>query len=229
VAHVFCEEFPYATGKGVISAFAIHPDGTMSEPRVVLERPYHLSYPMVFERQGRIFMIPESSANRTIEMYAATEFPHRWEYEATLVGGVSASDATLVEHDGRSWLFAAVNEEGGSTWDSLGLFHAARLSGPWTAHAANPVLIDSASARPAGMMVQRDGALLRPTQDCRGGYGSALTLCRIDRLDPESFRQTVLKNIGPDPRWRATGMHTLNWAHGIEVIDCAATRWKSSP
>jgi hypothetical protein len=228
VAHVFCEEFPYATGKGVISAFAIGPDGTVSEPRVVLERPYHLSYPMVFEREGRIFMIPESFANRAVEIYAAKEFPHRWEYEATLIDGISASDATLTERDGRLWLFATVNDEGASTWDSLGLFHAAQLFGPWTAHAANPVLIDVTSARPAGMMAERDGILLRPAQDCTGGYGSALTLCRVDRLDAEHFQQTVLKNIKPDPRWRATGTHTLNAARGIEVIDCAGTRWKGS-
>jgi hypothetical protein len=224
VAHIFCEEFIYASGKGVLSVFTIRPDGRPTEPRVVLERPYHLSYPMVFEREGRIFMIPETSAKRTIEIYAAAEFPHRWELEATLVEGVSAADATLAERDGRLWLFAAINEEGASSWDTLGLFHATRLNGPWTPHPGNPVLIDAAAARPAGMMFERDGRLVRPVQDCTAGYGSALTLCSVDELNPEHYRQTMLARLAPDPRWRASGMHTLNAAGGIEVIDCAGTR-----
>jgi hypothetical protein len=224
VAYVFCEEFPCATGKGVISVFAIRPDGSVSEPRTVLERPYHLSYPMVFEREGRVFMIPETSANRTIELYVAAEFPHRWQLETTLLDNVSAADATLVEWDGRLWLFAAINEEGGSSWDTLGLFHAARLMGPWTPHSGNPVLIDAAAARPAGMMFERGGGLMRPAQDCTRGYGSALTLCRVDRLDPEHYRQTVLTKLAPDARWAASGMHTLNASGGIEVIDCVGGR-----
>jgi hypothetical protein len=225
-AYIFCEEFPYATGRGVISVFSIRQDGTVSEPRIVLERPYHLSYPMVFEREGRIFMIPETSANRTIEIYAAADFPHRWVLEARLVENVSAADATLVERDGRLWLFAAINEKGASSWDSLGLFHATRLMGPWTPHAGNPVLIDAAAARPAGMMFERNGELIRPAQDCTGGYGSALALCRVDRLDVEHYRQSVLARLVPDTGWRTSGMHTLNAAGGIEVIDCARTRWR---
>ena len=39
--------------------------------------------------------------------------------------GISAYDATLVEHQGRWWMFAAVRaREGASTWDELCIFHA---------------------------------------------------------------------------------------------------------
>jgi hypothetical protein len=223
-AYVFCEEFPYATGKGVISVFAIGKDGKAGEPRIVLERPYHLSYPMVFERDGAIFMIPETSANRSVELYRALRFPDQWALEATLLQDLSAADATLVERNGRLWLFAALAEEGGSSWDALGLFHAERLAGPWTAHAGNPVLVDASSARPGGMMVERMGRLIRPAQDCTGGYGSALALCSVDRLDPENYAQTVLARLAPRPDWGFHGLHTLNAAGGIEVIDCVGRR-----
>ena len=52
VDYVFCEEFPYATGKGVISVFAVDDAGNPGSPSVVLERPYHLSYPFVFRHDG---------------------------------------------------------------------------------------------------------------------------------------------------------------------------------
>ena len=222
-AYLFCEEYPYATWKGVISVSTIGEDGKASVPRIVLERPYHLSYPMVFEREGAIFMIPETSANRSVELYRALRFPDEWRLEAVLMEGLSAADATLVERDGRLWLFAAIAEEGASSWDTLGLFHAGRLTGPWTPHAANPVLVDARAARPAGMMIERGGELIRPAQDCTGGYGSALTLCRVDRLDPEHYAQTVVARLTAPPG-TGFGMHTLNEAGGIEVIDCVGPR-----
>jgi hypothetical protein len=138
---------------------------------------------------------------------------------------VIAADATLLEREGRLWLFAAVTEEGGSSWDQLALFHADKLAGPWLPHAANPVLIDASAARPGGLMLARDGELIRPAQDCGAGYGSRLALCRVDRLDPEHYGQTVLARLAPPPAWSATGLHTLNAASGLEVIDCAG--WRS--
>jgi hypothetical protein len=56
-------------------------------------------------------------------------------------------------------------------------------------------------------------------QDCALGYGSALGIARIDELSAEGYRQTMLKRLPPDPAWGAIGIHTLNVADGIEVID----------
>jgi len=224
-AHVFCEELPFASGKGVISLFTISSDGEVSPPRVVLERPYHLSYPFVFAEDGEIWMIPETSANRTIELYRARHFPDVWVKEAILVEDVVAADATLVTHGGRRWLFASLAAEGGSSWDNLGLFHASRLAGPWTAHPLNPVVIDVRAARPAGMMFQQGGRLLRPVQDCSTDYGAALTLYEVTRLDPDGYAQRLVRRLTPPPAWRGDGVHTLNEAGGLEVVDCVG--WRS--
>ncbi len=52
--YVFVEEYPYREGKGVISVLEIDPDGRIGTVQRVLERPYHLSYPFVFEHEGLI-------------------------------------------------------------------------------------------------------------------------------------------------------------------------------
>lgn len=218
VAHVFCEEVPFATNKGVISYFTIDAEGNASAPRPVLERPYHLSYPFVFEREGEVWMITESSANRTVELYRALRFPDRWVKHATLLDNVLADDATLFEQDGRLWLFASIRDWQASSWDTLGLFHAESLAGPWTAHKANPVLLDPASARPAGALFWRGGQLIRPAQDCVRGYGRGLAFCRIDRLDAEGFAQSVLARVEP-PAGSVQGLHTYHRAGRFEVID----------
>ena len=224
--HVFCEEFCYAADKGVLSVFEILADGSATSPRPALEEAWHLSYPQVFESGGEIWMIPESRNAERIELYRATRFPDGWTREAVLVDGVAASDATLIEHDGRFWLFATVDADGLSGWDALHLFYADALPGPWTPHPANPVLIDASAARPAGAMYRQDGALWRPAQDCSAGYGGGLSLCVVERLDVEGFSQSLRARLGPPPGSRAHGAHTLNYGGGFEIVDVVGARWK---
>ncbi len=108
--HVFVEEFPHATGKAIISAVRFGPDGPEGTPVPVLEEPHHLSYPFVFERDGEAWMVPESSASGTVDLYRATRYPGGWVKEATLLSGVVASDATLLEQGGRWWIFATLRD-----------------------------------------------------------------------------------------------------------------------
>ncbi|WP_238247034.1 glucosamine inositolphosphorylceramide transferase family protein [Methylobacterium persicinum] len=216
---LFVEEFDYRRAKGVISAVRFGPRGPVGRPEPVLELDTHLSYPFVFEAGGEVWMIPESSRSATIDLYRATRFPGGWVHEAVLVAGVVASDATLLRHGGRWWLFATVREGGGSYSDTLHLWHADDFRGPWAPHPGNPVLIDVASARPAGPIVLRDGALIRPVQDCRGGYGSALGLATILRLDLGGFAQRVETRLAAGAAWPGSRLHMYSAAGGLEFID----------
>ena len=216
---LFVEEYDHGRRKGIISAVAFDAHGPIGVPVPVLDLPHHLSYPFVFEEDGDVWMIPESCATGTIDLYRATAFPGGWVHEAQLVCGVVASDATLVRHEGVWWLFATVRDQAGSYSDALHLWSAPDFRGPWTAHAKNPVLIDVASARPAGRIVSRDGAVMRPVQDCRVEYGHALGLARILRLDHEGYEQHVESILGAGPQWPGHLLHTLNAAGGFEFID----------
>ncbi|MBY0612788.1 MAG: hypothetical protein K2P80_11455 [Beijerinckiaceae bacterium] len=216
---IFCEEVPASTGKGIISRFEVDAEGRPGRPTIVLERPYHLSYPFVFEHEGEIFMIPETLANRTVELYRAESFPDRWSLDTVLISGVAASDATLIRHHGRFWLFAT-EEDGGSTWDCLSIWHAETLRGPWLAHPMNPVLVDAAGARPAGPIIAQDGVLMRPAQDCTGFYGRGLVMKEITRLDAEGFdeREAVLSSNTS----RTFGIHTVSRSRDWQFIDSLA-------
>lgn len=225
--YLFFEDFPYRTRKGVIAMVEIDADGPISPPRTVLEQPVHLSYPFVFTHEGAIYMLPEMSAAGRIQLFRADPFPDRWVEDRVLVDGVVAGDATPILHDGRYWMFATLSGDGGSSWDRLGLFHAPALFGPWTAHPANPVLVDAGAARPAGAMWHEDGALMRVAQDCRAGYGVGLAICRVDRLDPQGYAQTIVRRIGPPDGFGADGVHTLNRSGSLEVIDLrSAHAWR---
>lgn len=222
---IFVEEFQYGADKGVLSVIEVTADGSLAPARPIIEEPHHLSYPFVFEEDGEMWLIPESSNVRRIDLYRAVAFPDRWEFAATLIDGVDASDATLLRHGGRLWLFATVGELGSSTWDTLCIWSAERLLGPWVAHPDNPVLVDALGVRPGGAFFERGGELWRPAQDCTTGYGAGLVLARVDELSEERFRQTIQTVIHPGGAWPGISFHTVNWAGGIEVVDgCEARR-----
>lgn len=217
--YVFVEDFEHRLDRGVISVLEFDADGPIGAPRPVLDTGSHLSYPFVFEHRGEMWMVPESCSASSVDLYRAERFPGGWVKQASLVSGVVASDATLFEHDDRWWMLATVQDEGGSYSDALYLWSAPELLGPWTPHRRNPVLVDLATARPGGRVVRRGNKLIRPFQDCRRGYGAALGLAEITRLDDEAFEQRVEAILRPGPLWPGRRLHTLNRAGRLECID----------
>ncbi len=219
---VLVEDFAHALGYGVISAVEFDRAGPIGVPRPVLDIGSHLSYPFVFEHRDAVWMVPESLATGTVDLYRAESFPDRWAKHATLVSGLEASDATLFEQGGRWWMFATVRA-GGAFSDALHIWSAPDLLGPWEPHRGNPVLVDISTARPAGRLVRRDARLIRPFQDCTDGYGAALGLAEITKLDDEGFAQRVLTVLRPGPGWPGRRLHTLNRAGRLECIDGSAS------
>ncbi|HJR41099.1 MAG TPA: hypothetical protein VJ812_03370 [Gemmatimonadaceae bacterium] len=223
--YVFFEEWLDAAGKAHISCIEIDAKGKASPPRKVLECDYHLSYPFTFEWRGTQYMIPETGDNRTVELWRAVEFPDRWELDRVLMRDIYAVDATLEEIDGRWWMFANVAPvEGASTWDELHLFHADSPLGPWQPHRRNPVKSDVRSARPAGRLIRAGGDLYRPSQDCSASYGHGLVINRITRLDLEAFEEVEVARLHANWRPDLTGMHTINAAGGMTVVDVRLKR-----
>ena len=220
-AFVFVEDLDHRTNKACDLGRAVWTTRARSGRREpVLEEPWHLSYPFVFEHAGEIWMIPESSADRTVRALPRRSLPAPLgRRRPILLAGIAASDATVVQHDGPFWMFAPTRDGAGSWSDTLSLFHAPRLHGPWQPHAANPVLVDQGCARPAGAMVVRDGKLWRPVQDCAAGYGRGIGLAEITRLDHEGFAQKQHAVLQARSGWPGRRLHTLNRAGRLECID----------
>lgn len=216
---LFVEEYPYVTRRGIISAAEIVDDQLLAPPTPVLACPYHLSYPFVFEHGGDVYMLPETSANRSLELYRAAEFPWKWELKKVLMEGAVFSDATPLFHDGRWWIFVTADSIGTSTQDQLSIFYSDSLEGPWTAHRANPVKSDSRSSRPAGRLVQQNGRLFRPAQDCDGSYGAGLVWFEITELSPERFSERQIVTWDARVELGATGLHSLDQLGELHAID----------
>ena len=224
--YVFLEEYPYEFAKGHISVIELDRKGVVSGPRKVLERDYHLSYPFVFEWKGSYWMIPESAANKTVELYRAKSFPFVWQLEKVLMTDVRAKDATLAEIDGTWWMFVSISEH--SIPDELSLFSAPSPLGPWTPHRRNPVKSDVRGSRPAGALFEWNGEVYRPAQDSSGRYGYAISINRIAQLDHDRFSEEQVSNIFPNWSDDLVATHTISIAGDLTVVDCLRkrSRWR---
>lgn len=229
--HIFIEEFSYARRKAHIAVLVMDQDGNYTAPRKVLERPYHLSYPFVFEWEGEYYMLPETASNRTIEVYKSAAFPDTWQLETTLMENITAADATLFPYQGRWWLFANIVEnEGSSTWDELFLFYAdTPLSRKWIPHPKNPIVSDVRRARPAGRLFEYRGEIYRPSQNNSRGYGYGLKINRVIRLTETEYGEQEVDSIEPNWDPRITGVHTFAHERRLTLIDAKAKRFKLSP
>ena len=222
--YVFFEELPRAAGKAHIAMIEIDAGGRASEPVRVLERDYHLSYPFLLEHDGALYMVPETAANGTVELYRCTDFPRRWRLEKVLLDGVRLVDPTLHRGPDRWWLFAnAAPGESRVFDDELHLFHAPSLFGDWQPHRRNPVRSDARCARPAGSLFWRNGALHRPAQVCVPRYGAGLAVHRVLRLTPHEYAERQVERVLPAGAG-LLGLHTLNRAGHLTVVDAFTRR-----
>lgn len=224
--YVFVEEKLFATGRGRIACLELDSEGKLISRQVALERDYHLSYPFVFEYGTETYMLPETAANRTVELFRCVQLPDRWEPVKILLRDIYAVDATLLEHGGKTWLFTNIKEAEGSSLNALHLYWAeSPLSERWNAHPLNPVVRDIGSARPAGRIFAQAGLLIRPSQDSTRRYGHALKFNRITRLDEHSYSEELVATFAPrGGSIKAT--HTFNQAGDLTVIDAVIRRTK---
>ncbi|MEM7165696.1 MAG: hypothetical protein AAF581_09540 [Planctomycetota bacterium] len=217
--HVFVEDLDLnGAGRGHIAVFSADDSGTLRGPVPVLEAPFHLSYPGVFESAGEIYCVPETFENDEVALFRARNFPHDWERVTTLISGLAVVDPTLHNDGTRWWLFATTKESGSET--KLMAWWAPSLEGKWTAHRWNPLKTDVRSARPAGPLFEHDGRLYRPAQDCSEGYGGAVQIQEVTELSPTVFHERTVRRLAPDPAGPYPhGLHTIAGSGDVTVID----------
>ncbi|MBK9579532.1 MAG: hypothetical protein IPK50_16160 [Fibrobacterota bacterium] len=186
----------------------------------ILHLPHHLSWPNVFEFEGRLFLMPETGEAGEVALWACERFPDRWTKVRTLLSGRPFHDPCLLHDEGRWWLFvSAGGTHPGDHSAELCLFHAKSLfQDVFEPHRMNPLSVSVAGSRPAGQVFRHQGSLIRPAQDCRAGYGTGLLIRRIERLTVEDFAESALGRISPPAG--TYGIHTLNrLPDGTWIVD----------
>jgi hypothetical protein len=219
---IFClaEDFAFGKPNGWISAMEIHGQGSI-DPEPVLEEPFHLSFPFMFEFNGTIYLCPECSASGQIRLYRSVEFPRKWEFVKAIMKDVSAVDTMLFEKGGRWWMLTNLDPtREGDFGAELYLFSAdSPLSDSWVSHPANPLKIDPMGGRNAGLL--REGERLFRAGQVQGfdQYGAGIRLFEITCLSPAEYQERLVSEISPTFRPGLLGTHHISSVNGVTVVD----------
>jgi hypothetical protein len=209
--HMFLEVLNEETNQGDI-AYATSQDGlNWTYRQVVLDEPFHVTYPYVFDWQGEWYMIPETHEAGAVRLYKATDFPVAWYFADTLLEG-KFSDPSVLRYDDRWWLFAAPHENHNHR---LRLYYADELLGTWLEHPMSPIVDWNGNiARPGGRVLVYDGRIIRYAQDALPQYGTQVYAFEISELTLTSYREEQIGSqaiIGRgDEGWNSRGMHHLD-------------------
>jgi hypothetical protein len=217
---LFFESYAYGEGRAQIEYVDLDAaSADLDNPSPVIVAPYHLSYPCVFAFGTDIFLIPESEANRTVDLYRAQHFPRKWVRERVILDDVRAVDATVYIAGKRLWLFVNIAPDGASLDDELHLLWADAPEGPWHPHPQNPIVSDARRARPAGRLFMSRSGLIRPSQDCSELYGAAVVLNRVKVLLPEAYEETPIGTVTAQALPGAVRTHTYNVLGDVRAVD----------
>ena len=220
LTYCFAEDYDHVTCKGAIRAFQIEGKGYI-DLGLVLEEPFHISYPNVFEVDGGLYMLPETSANRTIQLYKCQDFPMVWQQHKILMKDISAADTNIFYHDGRWWMFTNIDTANiGDHQSELHIFYADQFDSEfWTPHPKNPVVTSSLQARNAGF-TSSDKACYRVFQKQDFNfYGRSIGIAKINLLDLNQYEEEVVTSIKANFIENIQGTHHLHRIEDMVALD----------
>jgi hypothetical protein len=176
---------------------------------IVIDEKWHLSYPQVFEDRGQLYLMPESSEDKSLNLYRAVDYPMKWERVKTLMSGRIFIDSNIIKYDDKWYIFSTTSKNG----DIMRLFYADDLLGEWKEHPKSPILVENPRlARGGGYITMIDGKLYRFAQDAsNAGKATMVRVVEVTKLSESEYEETeasIAPVASPSGKgWNMLGMH----------------------
>ncbi len=152
---------------------------------VIIDEKFHISFPHVFNFDGKTLMIPETQGADNVIMYEAKSFPFQWEVSDTLIHGKSLADPALLQINGGFYLFGTDQNSILHCYYSDSLFNKGFME-----HKKSPLGIGN-RMRCAGIPFVHKQQLVLPVQDRSYGYGSNVDSYVIDSISPDYLKLSL--------------------------------------
>jgi len=185
---MFFEVMDNETNQGDIG-LAISQDGFEWEyKQIILDEPFHLSYPYVFKWNNTYYMIPESAQVFAVRLYEAIEFPVKWKFVKNIIEGSEYVDSSILYYNDFWWLFTSEPPN-----DILRVFFAKSIDDTWEEHAKKPVKKgDPNGSRPGGRIILYNERIIRYAQDDYPTYGNKVRIFEVTKLTTDEYKEKEL-------------------------------------
>ena len=192
------EDFRYKDQEGRISKVTVNRQRSEITNRKVLIEGGHYSFPAILRKGEKIFVYPEQSRQRKLDIF---EYNRQAETCSTIRTLCKKTLSDAVIHDG--WFYFTAGE--GHTLQARNL-SSDDVENFQIEKEKKAFMFDENIARNAGDFFAIDDVVYRPAQECNRWYGNAVS---IQRFENEKFTEVR----------RIPGIHTLNSYQGITVVD----------
>ena len=223
---VFLERVNRKTGIGCIACADIT-DGSWGEPIPVIEESYHMSFPMCFDWNDELYMIPETEMNQSVNLYHCVEFPYHWEKVGEFLKGWRLVDSVVWnKEDNRVRILASEYDPEDDFYTRYHAYELYKKDGHINVgDLGRESDIYTLKSRMAGPAIKGKMSLAPIQRSTSGIYGYSVQFCvkeekvpgmQIKELLPADFNATRHNNgLGR----KLLGVHTYSQSSHYEVID----------
>lgn len=215
---LFAEIFLYKTERNGKIGYCKFKNGKFSDWTITMDKHWHLSYPNVYVKNGKLYMCPESYQSGEVSVFELISFPDRWKKVKTYINDVEYCDSTFLQDGDNKYMFTYQRNGSGVKGNGL-------LCKIVDGRIADTHIISSnpEGSRPGGNILKENGKLIRVAQNGVPSYGTGLIFYEIESMWPE-YREHEIRRVGIEDvnvlqKDKYCGIHTYNKLGDIEVID----------
>lgn len=215
VITVLVEECPIDKPKGIICELQIdRRTMRLINRNVLLELGTHLSYPIIWRDNEKVYVYPENGASGSLKIYEY-DFTNHQLINPQVILEEAVADATIWKE---GHVFFLIATKFPNTQEDAYLYKSNSLFGPFVSIDSLPFSSGKTNSRQAGDLFRVNGVLYRPTQNCVARYGAGITMMKCT-LSGNIIQEETAMSLSPSCWKYNLGLHTINFKDSLCVID----------
>ena len=235
--YVFVEAYDKFLQKGYIGLCTFYNKGELSKPKKIIEEPFHMSFPNIFEYKGDIYMFPECSEVEQIRVYKMGTDILEWKPYHVFEGvGKIVDSAILVNDEKKMYLLGSEINSQNPYQSRLMLFEIKNLEKKDKVQLCKlwEEKEYSYTTRNGGNFMLIDGEMYRIVQhSTKDIYGKYVTLKKMVKMNADGIEEVHSKKIDINNQdinltpfiYRVWGIHTYGKIEQVQIIDLLVQRF----
>ena len=206
------EEWIRKENKSRITKLTINLEDFSLESTIpVLEMEKVLSFPAIYQKNGKVYIYPEMSENGVSKLFEY-DTEHNRCISSEILSQRKVIDSVMTDLFGETLLFGTETPE--CNGKRLNVYRK-NIDG---FELSDQIHFSENIARMAGNFFTYEGDIFRPAQDCNKTYGNGVVIQRCNLQNGKLRVNNVFRLYSTDEKYRF-GFHTFNMYNGVIIGD----------
>ena len=211
---ILAEEFMQDSGLGrICMLFVDKKDCRLIQNETLLELDTHLSFPNVFNHDGKTYVYPENCASGQLTIYQMID--NRLERKTVI--SLPLMDPVVYTVNDGVILLGTLPEDNNGNGNVLHVYKSNQPIGTYTE--IQQISFKDNIARRAGNIFEWKGRFIAPAQVCNKHYGEGISLQELKFSEDGSLSMEEINRLEAKQITKMTGFHTYNVLGNKVAID----------